>query len=91
MAVRMQRATRRRRILAVVAASAAMAAACSFGVDSYRQFRGAVDSGATCGQLVDIAERFAGRPEEDRVARDLEQLGCKRGADREQLKRGGRR
>jgi hypothetical protein len=48
----------------------------SVGVDSYEEFRSAVDSGATCEQLIDIQENFDSTPDEARVAEDLEEIGC---------------
>jgi hypothetical protein len=54
----------------------AIAGCVSTGVDSYEEFRSAVDSGATCEQLIDMQDNFEGTPDEARVAEDLEEIGC---------------
>lgn len=47
------------------------------GVDSYEEFRGAVDSGATCEQLFDMRSAFDDRPDvQDKVDSDLAEIGC---------------
>lgn len=52
-------------------------AACSPGVQSYEDFRSAVDRGATCEQLIDINEDTSlGADDEERVERDLREIGC---------------
>ncbi|HYP24329.1 MAG TPA: hypothetical protein VEV43_12210 [Actinomycetota bacterium] len=49
----------------------------STGVDSYADFRGAVDSGATCEQLFDMRSNFDDRPSvQDEVDSDLAEIGC---------------
>jgi hypothetical protein len=63
-------------LAAVVALSVGIGGCVSTGVDSYDEFRSAVDSGATCEQLIDIQDNFEGTPDEDRVAEDLEEIGC---------------
>ncbi len=51
--------------------------ACAPGVQSYEDFRSAVDRGATCEQLIDINEdTLLGAADEKRVARDLREIGC---------------
>lgn len=53
------------------------------GVDSYEDFRGAVDSGATCEQLFDMRPNFDDRPGvQDKIDSDLAEIGC-RNADSE--------
>jgi hypothetical protein len=48
------------------------------GVDSYEEFRSAVDSGATCAQLIDMRTNFDERPSvQERIDSDLEEIGCK--------------
>lgn len=50
---------------------------CSLGVRSYEQFRGAVNSGASCAQLIDIKEdNFEGTSNEARIENDLREIGC---------------
>ena len=63
--------------------AAALAMAVSFvgcvssGIESYEDFRGAVESDATCRQLIDIRDDFTGsRADEDRIADDVAALGC---------------
>jgi hypothetical protein len=46
------------------------------GVNSYEEFRGAVDSGASCEQLLDIQKNFEGTQDDERVAAELEEIGC---------------
>ncbi len=76
----MPKATNRLQLRAAAVFLAALTlflAACSIGVQGYRDFRSAVDSGATCAQLIDINEdNFVGTADEDRVERDLRELGC---------------
>jgi hypothetical protein len=64
----------------LIAGSAAIvlsfAACVQTGVDTYDEFQGAVDSGASCRQLIDIQQNFDGTPDEDRVATDLDEIGC---------------
>ena len=56
----------------------ALAAGCvGTGIDSYQDFRSAVDSGATCAQLIDMRPNFDDRPAvQDKVDADLQELGC---------------
>jgi hypothetical protein len=75
MRVRLAR-TRLFLISAVMALAIAVGGCVSFGVDSYEEFRSAVDSGATCEQLIDMQDNFAGTPDEARVADDLKDIGC---------------
>jgi hypothetical protein len=63
-------------VSAVVVLALAIGGCVSFGVDSYEEFRSAVDSGATCEQLIDMQDNFAGTPDETRVAEDLKDIGC---------------
>jgi hypothetical protein len=63
-------------LAAVVVLAIAVGGCVSTGVDSYEEFRSAVDSGATCEQLIDIQDNFDGAPDEARVAEDLEEIGC---------------
>jgi hypothetical protein len=63
-------------VIAVVVLSVGIGGCVSTGVDSYEEFRSAVDSGATCEQLIDIQDNFEGTTDEDRVAKDLEEIGC---------------
>jgi hypothetical protein len=69
-------ARRKLGIGAVAALSLAIGGCVSTGVDSYEEFRGAVDSGATCEQLIDIQTNFDGKLDEARIAEDLEEIGC---------------
>jgi hypothetical protein len=57
---------------------ALVAAGCvGVGIDDYREFRGAVKSGATCEQLFDIAANFDDRPAtRARIDDDLRDIGC---------------
>ena len=49
----------------------------STGVDSYEDFRSAVDSGATCAQLIDMQSNFDERPSvQEKIDSDLEEIGC---------------
>ena len=63
--------------VAVALAVAALFTGCvSFGVDTYDEFRSAVDSGATCEQLIDI-QRSLEEPElQARTDEDLKEVGC---------------
>jgi hypothetical protein len=61
---------------AVVALSVGIGGCVSTGVDSYDEFRSAVDSGATCEQLIDIQDNFDGTPDEAQIADNLEEIGC---------------
>lgn len=63
-------------ISAAVALAITIGGCVSFGVDSYEEFRSAVDSGASCEQLIDMQDNFAGTPDEARVAEDLKDIGC---------------
>jgi hypothetical protein len=68
-----------RRIALIVAAlstTLVVAVGCSTGVQSYDEFRSAVDSGATCSQLWDIAKNFEATADEERVVSDLQEIGC---------------
>jgi hypothetical protein len=50
----------------------------SSGVDSYEDFSSAVDSGATCAQLIDMRSNFDDRPRlQEKIDSDLEEIGCK--------------
>jgi hypothetical protein len=62
-------------VIAVVTVVALFAVR-SIGVHNYREFRGAVDSGATCSQLWDIEKNFEGTADEERIVSDLKELGC---------------
>lgn len=47
------------------------------GVDSYEEFRSAVDSGATCSQLIEMRSNFDDRPQmQERIDADLHEIGC---------------
>jgi hypothetical protein len=48
----------------------------SIGVHNYKEFRSAVDSGATCSQLWDIEKNFEGTADEARIVSDLKEVGC---------------
>lgn len=48
----------------------------SIGVKNYREFRSAVDSGATCSELWDIERNFEGTADAARMASDLKRVGC---------------
>jgi hypothetical protein len=52
---------------------------CSVGVQTYEEFRSAVDSGATCAQLWDIEKNFEDTADEKRVVSDLKEIGCRTG------------
>ena len=71
--------TKMRRItlgLAALSTTLLITAGCSTGVQSYDEFRSAVDSGATCSQLWDIEKNFEATEDEERVASDLKEIGC---------------
>jgi hypothetical protein len=71
-------ATRRTRltVAAVAGALGILASACvGVGVKDYEGFRSAVESGASCSQLIDIKSGFDGS-DEARMERDLRELGC---------------
>jgi hypothetical protein len=63
-------------LVAAIVLSVGIGGCVSTGVDSYDEFRSAVDSGATCEQLIDIQDNFDSTPDETRVAEDLEEIGC---------------
>lgn len=69
-----------RRIRLAIAASsvAVLGGACvGVGVDDYEEFEAAVESGASCDQLIDIAQGFdEGETDRDRIDRDLRAIGC---------------
>jgi hypothetical protein len=71
--------TRRRgtKLIGTAAMALSLAGCVQAGVDTYDEFRSAVDSGATCRQLIDIQQNFVGTPDEDRIATDLEEIGCR--------------
>jgi hypothetical protein len=62
--------------VATLSLALALTAGCSVGVQSYDEFRSAVDSGATCSQLWDIQKNFEGTADEKRVVSDLKEIGC---------------
>lgn len=67
---------RKRPVVLVVLVVALFAVGCvGFGVDEYREFKGAVDSGASCEQLFHIAAGFNGETR-DRIDEDLNEIGC---------------
>ena len=73
-----RKTSRRITIVTVVVALtvAALFAGCvSSGVDTYDEFRSAVDSGATCEQLIDI-QRSLEPNLQARTDDDLKELGC---------------
>jgi hypothetical protein len=73
----MKRKVRRTALgLAALSATLMISAGCSIGVQSYDEFRSAVESGATCAQLWDIEKNFEATPDEKRVMADLKEIGC---------------
>jgi hypothetical protein len=62
--------------IAALVTAILLIAGCSVGVRTYEEFRSAVDSGATCSQLWDIEQNFAGTADEERIVSDLRELGC---------------
>ena len=61
----------------VVVAAALLGTACvSFGVDSYEEFRSAVEAGAPCDELFDIKAGFEERSDLERIEADLDEIGC---------------
>ena len=62
--------------LAALSTTLLVTAGCSIGVQSYDEFRSAVDSGATCSQLWDIEKNFETTEDEERVVSDLKEIGC---------------
>ena len=75
------RKQRSRRIVIVTVAVALVVAALftgcvESGVDNYDEFRSAVDSGASCEQLIDIHRNLEGSDLRARATEDLEELGC---------------
>ena len=62
--------------LAALSTTLLVTAGCSTGVQSYDEFRSAVDSGATCSQLWDIEKNFEATGDEERVVSDLKEIGC---------------
>ena len=49
----------------------------STGVDSYEEFRSAVDSGANCSQLWEMRSNFSDRPSvQGKIDDDLDVIGC---------------
>ncbi len=54
-----------------------------FGVDSYEEFRGAVEGGASCDELFDIREGLPTSVDRGNVDADLREIGCvSRGSQR---------
>jgi hypothetical protein len=73
----MKRKVRRTALgLAALSATLMISAGCSIGVQSYDEFRSAVESGATCAQLWDIEKNFEATADEKRVMADLKEIGC---------------
>jgi hypothetical protein len=67
----------KRLVLVSVLLLSSFGAACvQTGVETYEEFRSAVDSGASCEQLIDIQKNFDGTADESRVAADLAEIGC---------------
>ena len=71
------RKRRSRRIAAAAVGVALLFAGCvESGVDTYDEFRSAVDSGATCEQLIDIQRSLEEPDLQARTEEDLKELGC---------------
>ena len=70
------------RRIVVVTVAVALAVAALFtgcvqtGVDTYDEFRSAVDSGASCEQLIDIRRSLDDSAVRNRADEDLKELGC---------------
>jgi hypothetical protein len=70
-------ASRFAKVSIAVGAVTLLGVACvSSGVDTYDEFRGAVDAGAPCDELFDIKAGFDAGRDLDRIERDLEEIGC---------------
>ena len=63
--------------IAITGALVLLSGACvSLGVDTYDEFRGAVDNGASCRELHDIRAGFDSTSDRARIDRDLDEIGC---------------
>ena len=77
--------------LAVAGAAAfavlAIGGACvDSGVDSYDEFRSALEKGASCSELFDQRAKLGGKVDRDWIDRDLREIGCDdRDSDRNDL------
>jgi hypothetical protein len=72
---RKERAMRLKRGLAAVVLALGLAACVSTGVDTYEEFRSALESGASCSELIDQRDGLSGADREKATA-DLEEMGC---------------
>jgi hypothetical protein len=63
--------------LAIVATALLLPSGCvSLGADSYEEFRGAVNAGAPCRELLDIRGNIESAAERERADDDLQEIGC---------------
>ena len=63
--------------IGMLIASVLFAGCVGSGVGNYEEFKGAVDSEASCRQLIGIRDNFDGTAaDKDRIERDLRALGC---------------
>ena len=70
-------------LVAALAVVSLGVACVSTGVDTYDEFKGAVDAGAPCDELFDIRDGFDEGGDRDRIDADLAEIGCEsRDSDR---------
>jgi hypothetical protein len=72
---REERSMRLKRGLAAVVLALGLAACVSTGVDTYEEFRSALERGAPCSELIDQRDGLSGVDREKATA-DLEEMGC---------------
>lgn len=65
-----------RGLVTVVAAVPLVLGIACTGVDSYDDFRGAVDAGAPCEELFDQRTNFDDEATLEKIDRDLDEIGC---------------
>ena len=63
--------------VAALGAGALLLGACvGTGVDTYDEFRSAIEGGADCSQLFEMRENFDSADDLERIDADLDELGC---------------
>lgn len=72
--------TRRKRGLVLAALALGLSACVSAGVDTYEEFRSALERGASCGELIDQRDGLSG-VDRRQATQDLEDEGCLESAE----------
>ena len=64
-------------VIAVAAVALTLGACVGVGVETYEEFRGAVEAEASCAQLIEISDGFDGSSDDkELIERDLRKIGC---------------